>query len=627
MAPLPQQSPDAPPSPYLTAGLLLAARPHLARLGFPHPTVESVLAATGAGRARGYELKDAIEAMLPTLLRPVGRPPSAPAAPVDTSALTEQVLSFCFDHPGCVWGTSRRRRYSDDFRCFVLDLRAEHGELEHACFARAIKVPLPTLEEWLREARPPRPSTGAAAAAAAAGTGPSGPQIESILFAWKDWSGPFTEFVEHVNKHLHIAFRHTTIASILFVHGARTPLHRDGRSPDEKALRGAFETFFAGAQWVGDGSGMPVEINGERFAFNIELEVDAHTGAFVGASVRDEEDGQAVMQAFQDGVETTGAPPLAQLLDNRACNDTPDVSALLADNDTILLHATKGRPQNDAHVEGAFGLFKTTVPPIVIQASTPHELARSILMLMVMVWGRTGNHRPRKDRNGRSRFDLYQVKATPEQVQAARKALEERLRKQKRAQETLKARQDPIVRAILDDAFGRLGLEDPTGNLRSAISRYPLHAVLAGLAVFRGKRVAGTLPPNVDGRYLLAIVKNVSEKDEGIAIAKALWDLRLQARELIFTMLEGERDAALAQIPEPAARVKTCADRALGTECQIERTFWLEAVAEVVLAEPPPMHEPLFQVAARRIHGAFRVPHMQRLDATRVLASKILPTP
>jgi hypothetical protein len=69
------------------------------------------------------------------------------------------------------------------------------------------------------------------------------------------------------------------IAQILFVHGERTPKRRGGRSRDEHALRGAFETFFPGAQWVGDGKTLEILIDGEVLRVNLELVVDAATDA------------------------------------------------------------------------------------------------------------------------------------------------------------------------------------------------------------------------------------------------------------------------------------------------------------------------------------------------------------
>ncbi len=48
--------------------------------------------------------------------------------------------------------------------------------------------------------------------------------------------------------------------------------------------------------------------------------------------------------------------------------------------------------------------------------------------------------------------------------------------------------------ARLDKAFARLGLGDPESHLRIAIASWPLAAVVEGIAVFEGKKKAGTLP-------------------------------------------------------------------------------------------------------------------------------------
>ena len=124
---------------------------------------------------------------------------------------------------------------------------------------------------------------------------------------------------------------------------------------------------------------------------------------------------------------------------------------------------------------------------------SPREMARQLLQLIVQTWGRTLNHKPRKDRQGRSRAEIYTTETpTPEQVEQAH--VEARLKQQELARETQQARQDPVVRALLDDAFARLGRADPEGNVRAAIARYPLDHVVGGIATFEGKHHAGTLP-------------------------------------------------------------------------------------------------------------------------------------
>lgn len=77
----------------------------------------------------------------------------------------------------------------------------------------------------------------------------------------------------------------------------------------------------------------------------------------------------------------------------------------------------------------------------------------------------------------------YNQPVTAEQYDKARAALEERRKKQELAHATLLARQNPTVRALLDDAFTHLGLLDPEQHLRAAIARYPLDVIVDGIAI------------------------------------------------------------------------------------------------------------------------------------------------
>jgi hypothetical protein len=616
------------------AGFLLAAKTTLSQLDLPHPDTAQILAATGAGRTRAYEYKTAIWGQLEELARPVGRPPGAVPAPVDTGPLSRQVLRFVKDHPGCVShrGTERQR-YTEELRDFLLGLwEQEQANLDLATFARAVQVPLGTFKDWIRVAQPQ--------SAEAIVEGPktiteddhdieneptvTSIHLETICAEWKSWRGDFISFCDHLQQHLRLPYGRTLIANILEQLGVRIPQRRQGRSPDEKALRGAFETFFPGAQWTGDGSPITVQLGDQQFTFNLELMVDTDSAAFVGASLRDEEDSAAVTTAFEDGVQTTGAPPLCLLLDLRSCNHTGEVNQTLGD--TLNMPATKGRAQNKAHVEGGFGLFQQTVPPLEINADSPREQARQLLLLVAQTWARTLNHKPRPRRQGQSRVEQYQT-ATPtlEQVDQAKAALEDRLQKQQQALQTNKARQDPVTCQILEDAFVRLDLVDPTGNLSAAIARYPIDAILAGIATFEGKRGAKTLPDGVDARYLLGIVKNLALQHEGFLVSEALLHARLQAQDLMLRGLQRDRDT-LAQTPlEPRERLKALLQRALDTDRRLDRLFWLQAAADHLRAQSDDQPSGLWRAAYRRIHSTFRIPYADRAAAVHYLATKVVP--
>ena len=626
---------NTPVSPQLVAGLLLAARDHLRRLDLPRPGVEQILEATGASRTRAYELRDAVLEALPSLQRPVGRPAAPPgSANSEVSAvLSLAVVGFLMDHPGCVHGSAERRRYGDAFRHFVVEMRGRHAGEGLEAFAAAVLVPVGTLKDWIGAGPSCEPANEAAPDAATdrdeddPSASPSSTQIETVLVAWKTWSGSFVGFCEHVQEQWRIPFGRTIIADILATHGERQPRRRTGRSPDEEALRRSFETFFPGAQWVGDGSPiavvMGVTICERRFLFNLELMVDASSGGFVGMSVRYEEDSAAVVEAFGDGVKTTGAAPLGVLLDNRPSNHTTEVDEALGDT-TLRMRATKGRPQNKAHCEGGFGLFQQTVPPLEINAGSLRDHARQMLVLVAQTWARTLNHLPRRDRGGRSRVDLYGEKPSAEQIAQARAAIEERCRKQDLARETLKARQDPVVRALLDEAFARLALEDPQNHLRVAIARYPMGCVVDGIAIFEAKRAANTLPDGVDARYLLGIVRNLGNEREGVAIAEALLRARLEARDRLLAPLVLARDAARSATRDGRTIVLRFVDLALAAERQLDRLFWLLAVSEVI-RDANGTAALLVEAAARRIHGTHRVTYRERLRAVRFVIQKVAP--
>jgi hypothetical protein len=269
-------------SPNVTAGVLLCARGIGEQLELPFPSTSEILSATGATRSRAYEVASEIHDLLPTLVRPPGRPRTEPTeqAAGKLAELSREALRFVMSHPGCVRLGGERGRYDDSWRLFVLDLHERHPDVPLSDLSGAICMPLGTIEDWLRACRPDAPEQDQRERDEA-GSEHDGKlaQIETVLAAWRAWHGDFGSFCEHVRRHYRLELGKTMIAEILFAHGERTPVRRGGRSRDEHALRGAFETFFPGAQWVGDGKTLEVMIDGEVFRVNLELVVDAATDA------------------------------------------------------------------------------------------------------------------------------------------------------------------------------------------------------------------------------------------------------------------------------------------------------------------------------------------------------------
>jgi hypothetical protein len=635
-----EPSPAVPP--LVIAGVLLAARSLSEPHRVPQPSVAEILRRTGATRSRAYEIKDALEAVLPTLARPPGRPRVEPApgpGPANMSELfgiAVEMIQFMKQSPGCVQ-SGARDRYADGYRHFVLELRERHADMATTEFATAVDLPLGTLEDWLRSpaiAEPSITSTTAPCETSATDGIPDPvhttkhdarqAQIETVLAAWRAWRGHFRGFCAHVRRDHRLELGTTLIANLLFEYGLRVPARRGGRSRDDEALRKSFEIFFPGAQWVGDGKQLAVVIDGKTFHRNLELVVDAASAAAVGISVRDEEDSAAVVQAFTQGVQTTGGTPIALLLDNRPSNHTPEVDAAL--EDTLRIRATTGRAQNKAHVEGSFGLFAQKVPPIDLDTRDPDALATSVAHLIATTFFRALNRAPRRDRAGKTRAELYEQLVPSERYEAAHKALHDRWRKQELARQTRAARRDPVLAALLDDAFARLGLLDPERHVRDAIACYPRDAIVDAIAIFSGKRTAGTLPDGVDARYLLGIVRNLHHRHEAEPITEALIRERLSARDRFLAPLVAERDAILAANGnEVSAALLALVDRLVRAERTLDRHVWLDAAADLVEPQPPDIRIALAKRAARRIHTSFMLSTRDRAHLERALLRRLWP--
>lgn len=607
------------------AGILLYACQLAKPLKLTCPSSAEVLAATGASRSRAYEIASQVRDLLPTLSRPPGRPHAEHAAPAPSmlAELRGEALRFVMAHPGCVHGGPERMHYAEPWRRLVLAWVERHAETSLPELADALCMPLGTLEDWLRA--PP--------AAALRSDQDEDTQherecdaklalVETVLNAWHNWHGDFSAFCQHVRRNLRVELGKTAIANILFTHGARRPARRPGRSRDEHAVRRAFDTFFPGAQWVADGKRVEVVVDGEVLHVNLELVIDAASGAAVGLDVRDEEDSPALVAAFEDGIATTGEAPLALLVDNRPSNHTPEVDAALGDS--MRIDATPARAQNKAHVEGAFGLFAQKVPALQLDTTAaPRALARSLVLLIATTFFRAFNRAPRRDRESRSRVELHAQDVTPEQREAARDSLRERMRKQQLARETRAARLDPEVRALLDDAFVRLCLLDPERRLRDAIAGYPLDAIVDAIATFEAKQQRRSLPEGADARYLLGIVRNVHHVHQADAITQSLLRQRVETRDHFLASLLTQRDTILGK-PERGDPLDALTRQLVEADRELDRHFWLDALLLVAPAEQAARHD-FARRCTRRIHASFALGSHERHRLVRMLLRRLWP--
>jgi hypothetical protein len=530
------------------------------------------------------------------------------------------VLAFLMRHPGAVSSRGRRRSYSDAFRRFVLALRGEYPQLGGEAFACAVQVPAAALRAWQR--RSPRGAAAVGPRSVTAIPRGDGP-LAAVAKAWQQWDGPFTRFCEHIQRNLGIPWKRCTVATRLASLGLRQPRTRPTRRVDARAPRGSFATYFPGAQWVADGSAVTVRLNRQRFRFNLQLVIDAASGAIIGASVGDEEDSRAVVSAFHDAVATVGKAPLALLLDQRSCNRSAEVEKL--GRQTDIVYAARGRPQSKAHVEGAFGLLSHVVPPLQIEADDPRELARQVLVLMVQCWARTLNHRPRPRRGGLTRAVLYREHQPSAEVrEAARSALRTRAARARSPRRVHGRERSPLFRDFVRHMLARLAIPDGDHYFETVLASYPPDVIVGSMAVYQGKAAAGALPVDADARYLLGIARRIADSKEGIHIADALWRLRTEMREHVHTALEARRQDTLRQAGSPESAIDALVDEALAAGNDVEERYWLTAASGAIQSEPN-QRASLYRRAARRIHASIRAPHQRQLAVVRALAAMLMP--
>ena len=240
---------------------------------------------------------------------------------------------------------------------------------------------------------------------------------------------------------------------------------------------------------------------------------------------------KTVIEAFDSGIATTGARPLALLLDNKPCNHSPVVDAALGD--TLRMRATPEKPQNKAHVEGAFGLFSSAAA-----ARHRHEpdAARHRARLPRRRRRPLGAH-DQPSPTQRSRWSIARrpvrrcSDAGADRAGQARVAPRDHDARSRRAGRA-RPGAAPRVFALLDESFSRLGLEDPERHVRVAIARYPLDAIVGGVSTFDAKRSARTLPDGVDARYLLGIVRNIADRGRAVCRRNPVPQSRRAARSL-----------------------------------------------------------------------------------------------
>lgn len=599
--------------PTVFAALLILCRRLLDSLDVELPeTVAEIVDLAGCGTSQPYVWVDCIEEMLGELgeSRPAeDNPPDATVenAPFEVAC---RVRDYLAHHPGAAERSEQRATYSDSFRRFVLELRSPGqpgADLTVEQFAEASGVPLGTIKDWLKAAPLDAPGSGDDSEETLSS---ADPEIAMILHQFDGWDGTFSGFCGHLREHHRIDASDTHIANVLQAAGVRERTRRN--SDSNSTTTKSFAELFPGAQWTGDGTSWVVEVDGQEFAFNLEAIVDVASNGIVGTEVTPVENQEAVLEAFDEGETTTGAKPIGLSLDNRPSNHTAALEAAI--DPTTLVPTTPGRPTSKAPVEGAFGHFEQSLPPLELQDGEHRKsVARQLLELVACAFARGRNGRPRSKLDGRSPGETYrEAEPTDQDIQEAKDYINELRERQNKIRQTTKQRADPERRKLLEGALSRLEIPDPDGRLADVLAGFTKDALLAGIGIFEGKQQAGTIPDDADdGPYLSGIVNNVQDRLELEAIAESLLEIRLRQRDLALTELEHQREEILSE-SDPARRLTRAVDRTLQADPLLDFRFYKSTAVEILSELPIDKAEKLYTEMSRRIGATHQTSKSRR---------------
>jgi hypothetical protein len=592
-------------------------------------------------------MRKRLKTLFPPTLGKAGRPSRQAVEEDPMKAVLHACLNYLVHHPGSICAKEDRNSYSEGYRRFIIKLAGPNGparDVPLADLAYATKVPEGTLKDWLSPKHPGPGKGSRKGRHAEAGQKdnapttepPSGEQppvseavkdvhLRQLFTLWRDWHGSFIDFCRMATEQHRLPYSPTFIGDALEAAGLRTRSRR--QKEQDPWTAGTFRTHFPGAQWLGDGTSIAVRCMDQIFVFNVEYLHDSAADAGMGFHISDAEDEQALIEAFEAGLETAaGVPPLALTLDNRPSNHTPAVEEALGK--TLLLRSTPGRPQSKAPIEGAFGLFQQSMPPLQLQGRSARDVARSYLTSVMTAWFRGRNGRPRKRLGGLSPAQAYSESApTIEEIQKAMNELRERQKQQEKATATQQAQRDPVRLRLLAEGLAELGIADPTGSLATTLARYSREAIVYGLAVFRTKKEQNTLPPGADYRYLAGIIRNDHEKRHLLQFSEHLFRQRVRLRDFSLSPLErlAERIRATKALPE---RPQSFVSLALKAEFEIDFRYWTRAAFDALAALPWEQRPALYHHLCRLIAASFRTQKERRetlvdrlADAATVLAA------
>ena len=517
------------------------------------------------------QLNNALEQMtLPGPGRPL--PQKVPASDRVFAEWQLQVtlLNYRLDNPGAfVQHRSGRTVYSPGYIRTVLNhLDQWGGSLERFCTLS--EVPYPTLEGWKKKdaIQPYIPAPKRQI-----------PPLDSnisdvtrmIIEDYARWQGSLGDFLTQEPQRVNVS--PNQIRNVLEITGMISK--RKSKSP---RYRGSTTKLQPGTMLVTDGKEIKVHLSSSQDAcrYNWQGIVDQATVCHTAVVITETETAEGVRRAWEESARCIGRKPEALLHDNKPIHDDQQLRKAI-EQETTMIAATPGRPENKAVIEGEFGKFEQAVGDINLDDNSPKSLVKSAVEEVVRAYTAGINHAGRVELDGISRMQaLKNACPDPEKDQAFL--------------ENLKARQDLIrkpdclptmnvAKQILDQGFSDFRLDhlDPKGALRTWISsRYTPEAIRQALAIFATERGKGRLKSENSHRYLVKVIQNCQYECDLRVQEIQLLKYAETERQGLLGELEREHDLLVNQCKEDEELALRLSENAVFGGLILQRAFWEE---------------------------------------------------
>ena len=577
---MPKISPRVLEHKTLALATLLLAREIGEELGVEHGwTLRSVCERLEANRTSVYEQLGRVRASLEDLATaspgPSARIAASSGDDVASLRLTIEVLDYQESHPGAVVTHRTRSAYSPEFRRFVLGLHdGWSGSLE--AFARAVRVPLDTLQDWRCQDRLPeteleqRPVTPVDASK----------MTLKVIELWERWQGSTRSFIAQAPTRL--GLKRGQVIRLLRILGILS-----SRSGKGFRYRGATRLLSPGTLLVTDGKQVTIVLTGSdsRTKLNWQGIVDQSTGTHTAVVVSEEEDAAAVKAAVEGSLATlAGVIPAALLHDAKPCYQEKELCAYLEDLGIERIMATEGRGENKAILEGAFGLWEQQVGFIVLDDSSPGALIASATREIIRAYVAGRDSVPHPDFRGKSRLATLQEACPSAEQQERDQAFLRHLSETHDRKRRRSRRRDPVSRRLLDEVFQRLDLldTDPLGRLRDYLSQFEPTAIRRAAAVVWAKLQGNRIDREFAERYLSKVIQNQQQELELERAEQELLLLCEAERQIWTTLEEEEYQTLLRDRVEPSELICALAERAAHGGIPLQRTFWVAKLLEAL---------------------------------------------